>query len=312
MCNPVTKILVGPSSFGAVDAAPLTRLRAAGFELQTNPFGRKLTEQELVALLPGAVGIVAGLEPLTEAVLEQSELRAISRSGVGMSNVDLDAAQRLGIVVRNTPDAPTAAVAELTLGAMLALLRQIVPMSADLHDGRWVRQPGAQLEGRTVVVVGFGRVGRRVASLVLAFGAKVIAVDPGVSSTESPVELLSLDEALPRADVVTVHASGERPILGAVELLLLKSGALVLNCGRGELIDEEALCAGLDSGRVTGAWMDTFAEEPYSGPLTRFPQVLLTPHVGSFTIECRRRMEMEAVENLLDALSSGGVGASRS
>jgi D-3-phosphoglycerate dehydrogenase len=310
MCDPVTKILIGPSSFGAVDSAPLEQLRASGFEVQTNPFGRKLTEEELIELLPGVVGLVAGLEPLTESVLKQSELRAISRSGVGMSNVDLDAAQRLGIAVRNTPDAPTVAVAELTLGAMLALLRQIVPMSVDLHAGRWTRHPGAQLEGRTVVVVGFGRVGRRVSALLLAFGAKVIAVDPHVQSTESPVELLSLDEALRRADVVTVHASGEQPVLGGPELQLLKPGAFVLNCGRGELIDEEALCAALQSGRVAGAWIDTFAEEPYSGPLTRYPQVLLTPHVGSFTVECRRRMEMEAVENLLDALSKGGVRAS--
>jgi D-3-phosphoglycerate dehydrogenase len=220
-----------------------------------------------------------------------------------MSNVDLDAARRLGIAVRNTPDAPTAAVAELTLGAILALLRQIVPMSVELHAGRWTRYPGAQLEGRTVAVVGLGRVGRRVSALLLAFGAKVIAVDPHVSTVELPIELLSLGEALPQADIVTVHASGEHTVLGQSELVLLKPGAFVLNCGRGGLVDEEALCAVLDSGHVAGAWLDAFSDEPYMGPLTRYPQVLLTPHVGSFTIECRRRMEMEAVENLLDALA---------
>jgi D-3-phosphoglycerate dehydrogenase len=306
MSDRVRQILIGPSSFGAVDVAPLERLRAAGFEVQSNPFGRKLTGEELIALLPGVVGLIAGLESLNESVLQQSELRAISRSGVGMSNVDLDAATRLGIVVRNTPDAPTVAVAELTLGAMLALLRQIVPMSADLHMGRWARKPGAQLEGRTVVVLGFGRVGRRVADLLLAFGADVIAVDPHVSTVEPPIELLSLGEALARADIVTVHASGEQAILGQPELLLLKPGAFVLNCGRGDLVNEEALCAVLDSGQVAGAWVDAFSDEPYAGPLTRYPQVLLTPHVGSFTVECRRRMEMEAVENLLDALSDSG------
>jgi D-3-phosphoglycerate dehydrogenase / 2-oxoglutarate reductase len=306
LINQARRILIGPSSFGLVDVAPVERLRDAGFDVQLNPFGRKLTEQELIALLPGVVGLVAGLEPLNESVLQQSELRAISRSGVGMSNVDLDAARRLGIAVRNTPDAPTAAVAELTLGAMLALLRQIVPMSIELHAGRWTRYPGAQLEGRTVVVVGLGRVGRRVAALLLAFGANVIAVDPHVSTVEPPIELLSLGEALSRADIVTVHASGEHTILGQTELVLLKPGAIVLNCGRGGLVDEEALCAALDSGRVTGAWIDAFGSEPYSGPLAGYSQALLTPHVGSFTVECRRRMEMEAVENLLDALGSGG------
>ena len=305
------RILIGPSSFGVVDAAPLERLTAAGFAVQPNPFGRKLTEQELTALLPGVVGLVAGLEPLNASVLKQSDLRAISRSGVGMSNVDLDAAKRLGIVVRNTPDAPTAAVAELTLGAMLALLRQIVPMSADLHAGRWTRSPGAQLEGRTVAVVGFGRIGRRVSALLLAFGAKVIAIDPHVHAVEPPIELLSLGEALRRADIVTVHASGEDAVLRQAELLLLKPGALVLNGGRGGLVEEKALCAALESGRVAGAWIDTFHDEPYSGPLTRYSQVLLTPHVGSFTVECRRRMEMEAVENLLNALGTPEKEAQR-
>ncbi|OFW06447.1 MAG: hypothetical protein A3I61_20055 [Acidobacteria bacterium RIFCSPLOWO2_02_FULL_68_18] len=306
------QILIGPSSFGVVDAAPLERLRDAGYDVRQNPFGRKLAERELVELLPGVIGLVAGLEPLGRTVLERSELRAISRCGVGMSNVDLDAAQRLGIVVRNTPDAPTAAVAELTIAAMLALLRRIVPMNADLHDGRWTRVPGAQIEGRVVAIVGFGRVGRRVARLLLAFGARVIAVDPHVDRVDSPIELASLPDALLCADIVTLHTSGDDTILGRTELLRLKPGVLVLNCGRGGLLDEGALCEALDSEHVAGAWIDTFDEEPYSGPLTRYPQVLLTPHVGSFTVECRRRMEMEAVENLLDALERADAMRARS
>ena len=302
------RILIGPSSFGVVDAAPLQRLRDAGFDVLPNPFGRRLSTQELIELLPGIIGLVAGLEPLDRTVLERSELRAISRCGVGMSNVDLDTARRLGIAVRNTPDAPTTAVAELTAAAMLALLRRVVPMSADLHDGRWTRIAGAQLEDKTVVVVGFGRVGRRVAQLLLAFGAKVIAVDPHVDRVDPPIARASLIDALPLADIVTLHASGDETILGRAELLHLKRGALVLNCGRGGLLDEGALCEALDSGHVAGAWIDAFRDEPYSGPLTQYPQVLLTPHIGSFTVECRRRMEMEAVENLLEALECAGDG----
>lgn len=259
-------------------------------------------------LLPGVAGLIAGLEPLDRTVLEESELRAISRCGAGMSNVDLDTARRLGIAVRNTPDAPTTAVAELTAAAMLALLRQIVPMNADLHDGRWTRLAGAQIEGKTVVVVGFGRVGRRVATLLLAFGARVIAVDPHVDRVDPPIERASLTDALPLADIVTLHASGDDTIVGKAELLRVKPGALVLNCGRGGLLDEGALCEALDSGHLAGAWIDAFRDEPYSGPLTRYPQVLLTPHIGSFTVECRRRMEMESVENLLEALESAGDG----
>lgn len=296
------RILIGPSSFGVVDSAPVERLRDAGFDVTLNPFNRKLTERELLDLLPGVVGLIAGLELLSGAVLERSELRVISRSGAGMSNVDLDAARRLGIVVRSTPDAPASAVAELTVGAMLSLLRRIVPMNASLHEGAWTRLPGGQIEGRTVAVVGFGRIGRRVARLLLAFGAQVIAVDPDVSSVDPPIALATLDDALPRADIVTLHASGDTMVLGPGELLRLKPGALVLNAGRGGMVDEASLCRALDADRIAGAWIDVFSEEPYSGPLTRYPQVLLTPHAGSFTAECRRQMEMEAVENLLDAL----------
>lgn len=277
-------------------------MRSAGFDVVANPYGRKLSRQELGELLPGVSGLIAGLEPLDRGVLEQSDLRAISRCGVGMSNVDLDAARELGIAVRNTPDAPTTAVAELTLGAMLSLLRQIAPMNADLHAGRWSRLPGRQLEGKTVVIVGFGRIGRKVAQLVLAFGARVVAVDPGVSAAEPSIELSALADVLPEADVVTLHASGEDTIFGETELRRVKPGALLLNGSRGGLVDEEALCGALDSGHIAGAWIDAFRDEPYDGPLTRYPQVLLTPHAGSFTVECRRRMEMEAVGNLLEAL----------
>ena len=302
------RILIGASSFGAVDPAPLERLRQAGLDVLQNPYGRRLTEEELMELLPGVVGLIAGLEPLKASVLERSSLRVISRSGTGMSNVDVDAARRLGIEVRNTPDATTSAVAELTLAAALTLLRQTVPMNAELHEGRWTRVAGAQLEGKTVVVIGFGRIGRRVAELLLAFRARVVAVDPVATVPDPRVTLASLTDALPVADMVTVHASGAETILGKTELYRLKRGAFVLNASRGDVVGEDALCEALDTGQVAGAWVDAFRDEPYTGPLSRYPQVLLTPHVGSFTLECRRRMEMEAVDNLIDALRHAGRG----
>jgi D-3-phosphoglycerate dehydrogenase len=141
----------------------------------------------------------------------------------------------------------------------------------------------------------------------MAFGAHVIAVDPRVIAVDPPIAHSNLIDALPVADVVTLHASGEETILGSAELCVLKRGALVLNSGRGGLVDEEALCDALDSGHVAGAWIDTFDDEPYRGRLARYPEVLLTPHVGSLTVECRRRMEMEAVDNLLEALGRAGA-----
>lgn len=296
------KILLGPSSFAQLDSAPVDRLISAGFEVVNNPFGRKLIKQELIELLPGAKGLIAGLEILDEEVMRKSELKVISRCGSGLSNVDMEAAERLGIKVFSTPYGPTSAVAELTLGAMINLLRMISLMDRDMHEGRWTKKIGMQLEGKTVVVIGLGRIGRKVVSLLKPFNVRLLAVDPDVKEKIDGVEILPLDKALVEADIITIHSSGEQQIIGDDEFRLIKSGAFLLNAARGGLINEGALVNALESGKIAGAWLDTFGVEPYIGPLSKYPQVLLTPHVGSYTLECRRSMEMEAVNNLLSGL----------
>ena len=301
------KVLIGPSTFGAADRAPLDRLQQAGAEVVPNPYGRKLSTDELRALLPGVVGLIAGLESLTREVLARSSLKVISRCGVGLSNVDLKAAEDLGITVRSTPDAPTAAVAELTIGALISLMRGLPQMDRDLHEGRWSKQVGVQLESKTVLLIGFGRIGRKVASLLKPFNVRLLAVDAALVGTVEGVPVLPLVKALPQADVISLHASGETEIIGEREFDLLKPGVFLLNAGRGGLVNESVLCQALEKGRVAGAWLDTFSREPYEGPLIRAPHVILTPHIGSSSIECRRRMEMEAVENLLAALAESGL-----
>lgn len=298
------KVLIGPSSFAVLDRTPMDRLLESGCEVIENPFKRKLTKAEILELLgSGITGLIAGLEPLNREVLEKSNLKVISRCGSGLSNVDLVAAKELGIEVYSTPSAPTTAVAELTLGAMLSLLRMLPKMDRELHEGKWIKKIGMQLEGKTVAIIGFGRIGQRVAALLGPFKAKVIAVDPFLSKPVGNVPLMSLEEALSQADIITLHCSGETCVLGEKELTLIKPGAFLLNAARGGLIDESALLKALDEGRIQGAWLDTFEQEPYSGPLTQYPQVILTPHIGSYTVECRRQMETEAVENLISALT---------
>ncbi len=294
------KVFIGPSTFAALDSAPMDLLIKAGFEVVNNPFGRKLTKKELVELLPGIAGLIAGLEPLNLEVLEKSNLKVISRCGSGMSNVDIDAAKQLGIKVFSTPFGPTSAVAELTLGALLSLLRMIPQMDRDLHEGRWNKKIGTQIEGKTVVIIGFGRIGRRVAELLAPFKTRILVVDPFLQDFTENLPVLTLEEALPQADIVTLHSSGESIIIGENEFNLMKSGAFILNAARGDLIDEDALVKSLEEGKIQGAWIDTFSREPYSGPLTEFEQVILTPHIGSYSIECRRSMEMESVQNLIN------------
>ena len=302
-----SKILLGPSSFAETDKTPLNRLLAAGYEVIDNPYKRKLTKSELMGLLtPDVVGIVAGLEPLDREVLYRSQLRVISRVGSGMSNVDLDAAKGLGIAVCSTPNGPTSAVAELTIGALLGLLRMIPLMDQALHRGEWSKKIGVQLEGKTVAVIGFGRIGRRVAELLVPFKVRLLVVDPYLNDSCSGTFIrMSLPEALVLADIVSLHSSGEECLIGEHEFAIMKHGVFLLNVARGGLIAEEALVKALEEGKVAGAWLDTFKKEPYSGPLCKYHNVILTPHVGSYTLECRKKMEEEAVENLLNVLGRG-------
>ena len=297
------KILIGPSSFSVFDKSPLEYLNRTGCKIIDNPFKRKLTKIELMDLLKaGITGLIAGLEPLDREVMENSILKVISRCGAGMSNVDLEGAKALGIEVRSTPDAPTTAVAELTVGAMIALLRMIPLMDHDLHRRRWNKKVGTQLEGKTVVIIGYGRIGQKVASLLIPFKVNILVVDPFLSQTTSGISILSLEKALPEADIITIHSSGEDCVLGPNEFELIRPGTFVLNAARGGLIDENTLVKALEDGTIQGVWLDTFGQEPYDGPLTGYPQVVLTPHVGSYTRECRLQMEMESVRNLVHVL----------
>ena len=301
-------VALSVSSFADADAAPLERLRGAANVLD-NPHGRKLDEAEVAELISEADGVIAGTEPLTAGVLENaSRLRAISRVGVGLDSVDLDAARRLGIEVFNTPDAVTDAAAELAVAGILALGRHLHRMDAAIRAGNWDRMMGSLMIGKTVGVVGLGRVGRRVAALLGAFGTKLIAYDVVPDdgwAAEHGVERVELGELLPRAEVVTLHASGADRLLGATELAALPDGAIVANAARGGLVDEQALHAELASGRLGGAYLDVFEQEPYDGPLRELDNVLLTAHAGSYAREARALMEAQAVENLLAYLESG-------
>lgn len=300
------KILIGPSSFAENDKTPMTRLIAAGYEVIDNPYKRKLTKEELLDLLTeDVVGLIAGLETLARDVLAKSRIKVVSRVGAGLSNVDLEAAHDLGILVFNTPDAPTTAVAELTIGAMLSLLRMIPKMDQALHDGQWQKKIGVQLQGKTVAIIGFGRIGHRVAELLSPFGVKILVVDPYADeSTCAGYRKVTLPASLPEADIVTIHSSGQDCIIGEKEFTLMKKGGYLLNVARGGVISEKALVKALEDGTVAGACLDTYEEEPYKGPLCGYRNVILTPHVGSYTAECRSRMEGEAVENLLKAIES--------
>jgi D-3-phosphoglycerate dehydrogenase len=297
------KILIGPSSFSERDNTPMEMLISKGFEVIGNPFKRKLKKSELLQLLSQDVsGLIAGLEPLDREVLKKSNLSVISRVGAGLSNIDLEAAKEFGIEVCYTPYGPTRAVAELTIGTMLSLIRMVPLMDKDLHKTNWNKKIGLQLEGKTIAIIGFGRIGRCVAELLYPFNTKIIIVDPFIKTEEIDYPVLLLQDAIAQADIITIHSSGDECLIGPEEFSIMKKGSYILNPARGGLLSETALIKALDEEKVAGAWLDAFEVEPYMGQLSNYKQVILTPHVGSYTIECRKQMETEAVNNLVDAL----------
>ncbi|MFZ0429907.1 MAG: NAD(P)-dependent oxidoreductase [Acidobacteriota bacterium] len=300
-------IAIGTSSFGQVDRSPLELLAAAGAIIRPNPFGRRLTEDEVVAHLKGVDGLLAGLEPLNRRVLSAvPQLKAIARVGIGMTNVDVVAASELGIRVSNTPGGPSAAVAEMTLCAALALLRGLVAADAALHRREWSKGIGLGLLDLPVLVIGYGRIGCRVAALFRAFGARVLVHDPAVDAAvlQPQEEAVSLADGLRQARLITLHAGGDSEIIGAAEFELLQPDTFLLNAARSGLVNQPALLAAVDSGLLAGVWSDVFSEEPYSGPLCDCPRALLTPHSSTYTVQCRSAMETEAVRNLLRDLES--------
>jgi len=296
-------VFVSTTSFAEHDPSPLKMLRKAGMDVQLNPYGRKLTQEECRQHYQDIDGLIAGTEVLTAEILKSARnLRVISRCGVGTDNIDLAAARQQGIKVFNTPDSPTLAVAELTVGLMLALLRHIPRSDREIRAGKWQKRMGNLLQGKKVGIVGLGRIGQKVAELIVGLGAQVAYCDPVVN--KAGYTSMSLDELLSQSDIVSLHTSGEgsSPLLGHNELHKMKSGSWLINCARGGIVDEEVLYQVLREGGLAGAAIDVFAEEPYNAPLAELDNVILTPHIGSYAIEARVDMEIQAAKNLIEGL----------
>jgi D-3-phosphoglycerate dehydrogenase len=300
------KIAITTSSYGKESSAPVEALTAAGFELVFNPHGRKLTKPETVELLRDVDGVIAGTEVLDREVLSQlPRLKVISRVGTAVDNVDPVYAKERGIPVFNTPGGPTNGVAELALGGLLALLRRIPQSDASVRRGEFVKPMGRLLRGKTVAIIGLGRIGKALVRLMQPFAVNVIAVDPvrdEAFARQHAIRYVHLEEALLEADVISLNLSGstKTALLGAAELSMMKPGALLVNAARGGWVDEAALLEVLKSGRLAGAYLDVYACEPYKGPLAKLENVVLTAHIGSYALECRIGMEVEAAQKVID------------
>lgn len=297
------KVAITTGSFAEHDTIPVNLLVEKGFEVISNTFGRRLNKKETIEVCNGCVGILAGTEIYDIEILEKLKgVKVISRCGVGTDSVDIDAANKLGIKVFNTPDAPTLAVAELTVGLILNLLRKINQMDTAIRNGRWEKLMGNLLNEKKVGIIGFGRIGQKVAILLHSFNCEIRYCDIRTDDRKLMAKKVELDELLKISDIISIHVSSNEQIIGEREIKMMKKGGWLINVSRGVTVDESALYQALKDGLLSGAALDVFEQEPYTGPLKELDNVILTPHIGSYAKESRVKMEIEAVENLLRGL----------
>ncbi|MEJ8813359.1 hydroxyacid dehydrogenase [Variovorax ureilyticus] len=276
--------------------------------------------EHIMATQPVDAVISRTVQLSARAIASCPSLKVISKHGVGVSNIDVDAATSRGIPVYVTPGANAQSVAEMTLGLMFAAARRIGWMDAELHAGRWSRaQDGIELHGKTLGLVGFGQIGQRVATVCQALGMEVVAFDPALADGASPVEgvrlMPSFDALLPVVDVLSLHVPlnrHTRNMLGAAQFGAMRRGAILVNTARGEVVDEPALVAALQSGQLHAAGLDTMAIEPLpaGSALAALPNVVLTPHVGGSTPAALAGMASGAARNVLGWLRGTPADAS--
>ncbi|HXR40177.1 MAG TPA: phosphoglycerate dehydrogenase [Terracidiphilus sp.] len=281
-----------------------------------------LTHDQLPDGLPAALAdadalVVRSAVQVDDALMEHApKLRVVGRAGVGVDNIDADAATRRGIVVMNTPGANAVAVAELTIGLMLALARKVPAANATMHAGKWEKKnlQGAELRGKTLGVLGLGRIGLEVAKRAKGFGLEIVGCDPFVSAAvarENGIKLVTLDELIAASDYITLHV-GLTPqtagVINAKSIAAMKKGVRIINCARGELIDDAALVAALKSGQVAGAALDVFAVEPAKEtPYHGLENVILTPHIAGSTAEAQEAVGIQIAMQVREYLKLGVV-----
>ena len=299
--------LITTSPFGDRNGFPLEMLEANGVDYRLNPLSRKLTEDELVGMVADVGVIIAGTEPITAKMMDKApKLKHISRVGVGLDNVDLLAAKKRGIKVSYTPDAPAPAVAELTIGLMLSLLRNIHVSNSAMHQGRWNRYFGRRIAEITIGIIGVGRIGARVLRRTQGFGTPRLLVNDVLPTLELnrefKLEWVSKDIIFKQADMISLHVPltlTTKGLVGAKELGMMKPDAFLINTSRGGVVNEKALYHALKENKIAGAAIDVFEKEPYQGPLAELGNCLLTSHMGSMSLDCRTRMEIEATEEAI-------------
>lgn len=304
------KVLVTPRSLTRGGDPALQLLSDAGYEVLYCTPGKQPDEEALIELLPGCAGYLAGVEKISPRVLAAAkELKVISRNGTGIDNIDLEAADRLNIRICRAQGANARGVAELTLGLIFALLRSISFCDANLKNGKWTRRRGLEVENRTLGLVGSGEIGKRIALLATGIGMKVFAYDPFPDNSFSPnnFKFVPIDELYAQSDIISLHCpalENGNPLIDTGAISKMKRGVYLINTARASLIDNAAVRAGLENGKIAGIALDVFEREPPTESiLIKDPRVIVTPHIGGYTSESVSRAAVQAVQNILETLN---------
>ncbi len=283
----------------------------AGCQVVSRLTTERLSEAELLPIVADIDGLICGDDQISMRVLDAApKLRVICKWGTGVDSIDVESAQSRGIQVRNSPGAFSDPVADSVIGYVLLFCRQLDSMAAEMRAGHWQRRPLHSLSERTIGIVGLGQIGSAVARRATAFGARILATSIGERAPEGTppdVEFVSLDSLLARSDFVTLHADlrrNNRHLIGARELAQMKSTAVLINTARGALVDEPPLVSALEEGRLAGAALDVFEEEPLArdSPLRAMPNVYLAPHNANASVRAAERVHAECIRGVLQAL----------
>lgn len=302
------KVLVTPTSYALQDESLKTILEEKVGEVIYNTTGKPLPSAQLQSMLAGVDGMIAGLDEIDAAAMAAApDLKVIARYGVGCNNVDLEAAMKHQITVTNTPGANAKSVAELTIALILNLLRPILPAVKGLSEGDWPRLKGSCLEGKTVGLLGLGAIGKETARRLAGFDCAILAYDINqdeVFASKNHVTYVPLDVLINRADIISLHLPGTPETAGMVDenfFTQMKMGSWIVNTARGDLIIESALINALNSGKLRGAAVDVYRQEPpgKENPLLQMEQVIATPHMGAHSDSAANAMGRIALEECL-------------
>ena len=303
------KVVATAVTFGKINKEPVERLRKADCEVILNPYGRPLTEDEMIDLAKDADAIIVGNDKVTKRIMENcKKLKIVAKHGVGVDGIDVQAAKELGITVTNAPATNNEEVADLAFGFMLVLARGICKANMDTKNGKWIKPVGISLHGKTIGIVGVGAIGTAVARRARGFSMNILGYDvkENEEAKEVGTEFVALDTLLKESDFISLHLplnEGTRNLLSKEKFQIIKKGAILVNTARSQLVDTEALYQALTDGTLRGYGTDVYDFEPPEHlPFFDLENVVLTPHIGGTTIESNLRMGNTAVDNVLAVL----------